>query len=115
MIISFTERERETDGGKVRQLVLPFKCRPQVLKELHDNMAHIGFDRTLALMRQRFYWPGIAAEIQKYISKCGLCLCRKTRRTDCAPLVSIESKYPLELVCIDFYLWNLLKVMVTSW
>ena len=39
------------------QLVLPSKYRALVLKELHNNMGHLGAERVFDLARERFYWP----------------------------------------------------------
>ena len=41
------------------QLVLPAAHIPTVLQALHDDMGHPGKDRTLSLLRDRSYWPGM--------------------------------------------------------
>lgn len=46
---------RQTNERK--QLALPAKYKETVLKHLHDNMGHIGTERVLALVSERFYWP----------------------------------------------------------
>jgi hypothetical protein len=65
-------------------------------------MAHLGHDKTLDLVRQRFFWPNLGADMASYISTCDRCLHRKVCIEDRAPLVSIETSRPLELVCIDY-------------
>jgi hypothetical protein len=95
-------RERLISDTSVQQLVLPQTCKDKVLRSLHDEMAHLGRDRTLDLVRRRFFWPAMSADVIKYVSECGRCLRRKVRSTDRATLVSIESTHPLELVCIDY-------------
>jgi hypothetical protein len=95
-------RIRQVDGKEVQQLVLPQKCRKQVLKQLHDDMAHLGRDRTTDLVRRRFFWPNMAADVANYISTCDRCLRRKVRHTDRAPLISIVSNHPMELISIDY-------------
>ena len=37
------------------QVVLPHALKETVYRELHINMAHLGADRTLQLIRKRFY------------------------------------------------------------
>ncbi len=37
--------------------MLPEKFHPDVLNSLHDDLGHMGVDRTLDLVRNRFYWP----------------------------------------------------------
>jgi transposase InsO family protein len=84
------------------QLVLPTAYRQQALEGLHDRMGHLGRDRTLHLARQRFYWPNMGNDVAAHIKKCGRCIRRKSSINIRAPLVSIETKQPLELVCLDF-------------
>ena len=95
-------RERQTGDTVVRQLVLPTKCRDHVLSSLHDDMAHLGRERTIDLVRKRFFWPGMATYVAEYIAHCDRCLRRKVKACHRAPLVSIESTHPMELVCVDY-------------
>lgn len=95
-------RQRQIDNKTIDQLVLPQMCHKEVLKSLHDNMAHLGRDRTLDAVRRRFFWPGMSKDVSEYISSCDRCLRRKVTVTDRAPLISIKTHVPLELVCIDY-------------
>ncbi len=53
---------RRQDGERVLfQLVLPKELRSVVLTSLHDDMGHIGIERSLDLVRSRFFWPHMAA------------------------------------------------------
>lgn len=47
----------QEDGNKHYQLVLPEDLRDSILTSLHDNMGHMGIERTLDLIRTKFYWP----------------------------------------------------------
>lgn len=46
------------------QLMLPEGLRSLVLKNLHDDMGHMGTERTLDLARKRFYWPKMSAAVE---------------------------------------------------
>lgn len=48
-------RRRSIAGKTTYQLVIPEKFHPDVLKSLHDDFWHMGVDRTLGLVRNRFY------------------------------------------------------------
>ncbi len=87
---------------RVCQLILPAKYRPMVLRAMHDDIGHFGAERTMALIKDRFYWPRMAFEITQYVKTCGRCVARKTLPQRVAPLQHITSKGPLDLVCIDF-------------
>ena len=43
--------------GTHDKIDLPRKYHAMVLRELHNNMGHLGSDRVLHLARDRFYWP----------------------------------------------------------
>ena len=74
----------------------------QVLESLHDHVGHPARDRTTSLARERFYWPGYTTEIVNYVDHCPRCLMRKSSVVK-APMISIESRYPLDLVTTDFF------------
>ncbi len=42
---------------RVCQLILPTEYRHMVLRAMHDDMGHFGAERTLELIKDRFYWP----------------------------------------------------------
>ncbi|KAL7868508.1 hypothetical protein SRHO_G00098920 [Serrasalmus rhombeus] len=95
-------RKRQ-DGQEVQyQLVLPEEWREMVMTSLHDDMGHLGVERTLDLVRSRFYWPRMATDIGNKIRTCRRCVLRKAPLERAAPLVNIRATRPLELVCMDF-------------
>lgn len=69
---------------------------------LHDDMGHLGIERTLDLLRSRFYWPRMANAVERKIRTCERCVRRKSAVQKAAPLVNIQTSRPLELVCMDF-------------
>ena len=95
-------RNTTVDGQSTRQLVLPSHYRDKVLEHLHDDMGHQGRDRTLSLVRQRFYWPGLDSDVENKVKNCVRCIQRKTLPKPSAELVNISTTQPMELVCIDF-------------
>lgn len=95
-------RVRQEEGQMQYQLVLPEELREMVLTNLHDNMGHMGRDRTLDLVRTRFYWPRMAADVENEVKTCNRCVRRKTLPERAAPLVNILTTRPLELVCMDY-------------
>ena len=65
-------------------------------------MGHQGRDRTKSLVRSRFYWPGLDADVDEKVRTCDRCILRKSNPGPSAGLVNIVSTKPMELVCIDF-------------
>ena len=46
---------RKIKGKEDKQVVLPIRLKPVLYKELHVNMGHLGYERTLEIIRERFY------------------------------------------------------------
>lgn len=66
-------------------------------------MGHQGVDRTLSLIRDRFFWPQMRDEIEHYVTRVCACLKqKKPSREIRAPLTNIVTTHPFELVSIDF-------------
>ena len=57
----------------VFQFVLPHSFCNCTLTALHDDMGHLGMDRTLGLGQDRFFWPGMCESIRTYIHACDRC------------------------------------------
>lgn len=95
-------RRSTKDGEIIRQLVLPSAYVCRALKLLHTDVGHPGRDRTLSLIQDRFFWPGMTKDVEEWVQNCTRCIRRKTPTTQRAPLVNITTTQPMELVCIDF-------------
>ncbi|XP_053274167.1 uncharacterized protein LOC128436464 [Pleuronectes platessa] len=93
---------KRPSGKEQTQLVLPSGFRELVLKATHDDLGHLGIERTTDLLRSRFFWPKLACDVEQYIKNCGACVTRKTPCHRAAPLHHISSSGPMDLVCIDF-------------
>ena len=85
------------------QIILPLKLREKVFHYLHNEMGHLGTDRVFELARNRFFWPGMQRDIDEYIhNRCQCIMQRKPSRNQQAPLQSISTSEPLELLTVDF-------------
>lgn len=62
----------------------------------------MGYERTIDLVRMRFYWPRMCIEVDKKVKTCERCVRRVAKAERTAHLVNIRTSRPLELVCMDY-------------
>ena len=62
-------------GTKHSKVVVPENMRDQVLKLGHDNAlaGHLGNQKTTDRILLEFWWPGIVADIKRYVASCDVC------------------------------------------
>ena len=90
------------NGRRARiQPVHPPEYRHKAMAGCHDQRGHLGQDRVLELLRDRFYWPEMLMDVASYINSCPRCIRRKSQ-CDVAHLHNIEATQPLELVHLDY-------------
>ena len=83
------------------QLVLPQQLIEKALVGCHDQVGHLGRDRTLCLLRERFYWPSLYKDTIEHLDSCRKCKLRKST-VPRAKLVPIQTSRPMELVHLDY-------------
>ena len=54
-------------------LVIPKAWRYTILVETHDKMGHQGNNRTYSIIKQQYYWKGMAKDVKDYIQQCPAC------------------------------------------
>ena len=90
-------------SGHLKQIILPQCFKKLIYQHLHQQMGHLGAERTFQLARKRVYWPRMFSEIEDFVRrKCRCVVQKKTRVQHAAPLQSIHTSSPMELVAIDF-------------
>ena len=106
-------RQIQIQGEPVYQLLLPKQYRSPALTSAHDNMGHLRRDKTLAVLRERIYWPNMTAEVELWIKHCDRCIRQKTSTNIHASLVNITSTYPM-VSAWTFSHWNRQKEAINT-
>ena len=86
------------------RIVVPAALRCDILQELHEGSlsGHLGAEKTLGKLKERFYWPGHYNNVREWCQKCATCAARKTPTPKPkAALVPVPVSTPLELVAMD--------------
>lgn len=86
----------------ISQIVVPQGQITSLLEAYHNQAGHQGQERTISLLRKRFYWPQMEPSVEKFIQSCPRCILRKTKPDQKAPLVPIVPQAPLHIVAMDF-------------
>ena len=96
---------RQSKQGPIEETVFQFVV-PQIhgcaaLDGCHCEAAHQSQHRSLSLMQEQFWWPGVARNLRNHIKKCGHC--RKFEAAPpIAPLKPLTCSGPGELLHMDF-------------
>ena len=86
------------------QLVTPRAMQEEILQEIHAGElgGHLGEDKTLSKIEQRFYWPGMHKDVERWCRTCEACATRKTApKKNRSPLQTIQAGYPMQVVGVD--------------
>ena len=89
------------EGPPTMQFLLPPKFRERALEACHDDIGHLGLERCVDLLRDRFFWVSMAADMEKKIKNCERCLKFKATPQK-SPLCPLLVTHPFELVHMDY-------------
>ena len=67
----------------------------------HDEFGHLGMDKTLVLLQERFFWPWMNNDVCTHIRSCECCI-RFKQKPEREEMSSFVTSYPLEIVHMDF-------------
>ena len=70
------------------------ELRKEVVTSFHDSLlaSHPGFFKTLHLIKEHYWWPGMTIFLKKYIDGCAICQQMKPNtHPTVAPLMPIKS------------------------
>lgn len=98
--------KKNFDATETTYLLVPPKAlRKEILHACHDepSSGHLGFARTLARIRLRYYWPKLAVDVKQYVQTCRDCQRRKTPPVKPAGLLQPVDppKIPFQQVGMD--------------
>ena len=100
VLFRYTDNRQRPDRNSL-QLCLPKAYRREALEGCHDNVGHFGLDRTIDLLRDRFYWPHMLDDAKDHVGGCKRCQMAKGRQ-QMAPLQPYHADAPMELVHMDY-------------
>ncbi|XP_075737410.1 uncharacterized protein LOC119162224 [Rhipicephalus microplus] len=92
-------------GEEFSQVVVPEKFRVPIMHLAHDGAmgGHQGVKKTLSKVRTEFFWPGMQADMKRFVASCDICQRTAPKgHTRKVPLVKVPIiSTPFEKVAID--------------
>ena len=81
--------------------MLPQNYRQQVMKACHDDIGHLGLEKSLDILKDRFHWTRMTDDMENHIQICDRCVGfkNKPQKTELYPITATN---PLELFHLDF-------------
>ena len=74
--VLFRNYQNTSGNTQWSQLVVPKACQDEVIHSLHGGTTsgHLGEEKTLSRLRERFYWPGFTQQVKDWCRSCFLVL-----------------------------------------
>ena len=98
-------RWEEGSGTRIKyQIILPRNLQEIALQAHHNHTtaSHRGVNKTLGALRTRYYWPGLTAQVKKWVKVCHDCGAKKNwGKTRRSPLKQYVVGAPMERLAMD--------------
>ena len=93
---------RTEKNGRLK-LIPPREMRTQLMEDLHGGRcsAHLGLYKTMGRVEVHYWWPGWRKDLRLWCERCAVCQSRRKGPTPRAPLTSIPTSEPFEIVGVD--------------
>ena len=94
---------KDETGDERQLLVVPKELQSEVLRLAHEVSGHFGVEKTLARVKEGFWWPGYTRAVEEWVAACGPCARKKARtRQRVVPLHTMPVGRPFETLAMDF-------------
>ena len=101
---AYTSNEDDKEEDNKCEQAYTEEQKKQILYEYHDapTGGHQGIERTIKRIRLKHNWPGLTADVERYVRKCELCQKNKLSRRIKAPLIVTDTpSRPFEKCALD--------------
>ena len=90
-------------GVECFQIVAPLPLRAEIFSLVHRARTggHLGVKRTLAAIRQRFFWPNYLEDVKRWCQECTICAQSKNGPRCRAALQQVPVRRKMERIALD--------------
>ncbi|KAL9706322.1 hypothetical protein quinque_009840 [Culex quinquefasciatus] len=90
---------RQTDPRFSWKLLPPRAERKEIITKVHDQ-AHFGFEKTLASLKERHYWPKMREEVRRHCRECLQCQVSKAGNQNVTPPMGPQKPVQYPNTCL---------------
>lgn len=103
-LMKFVFSNNPTDQRFDWKIVPSPDARNLIVSSAHDETMHIGTDKTIAKIRQNYYWPRLTTDVRTYIQKCTVCKEIKPSNVPTVPQMGDMrvSNQPWQIIALDY-------------
>lgn len=104
-IYKFVEDSSKLRDKRFEWKYYPLEAERQPLIESSHNIAHLGYEKTLKTLKEKYYWPKMASDIKKFCKECLACKTSKGINVNPTPPMGSQKKfcdYPWQFITLDY-------------
>lgn len=60
-------------GDEGEKIIPPPCLRAEIVSKVHEELVHMGWERTLQALKQTYLWPGMREEVKQLCQACLTC------------------------------------------
>lgn len=82
----------------------PKRERNEIIQAAHDP-AHLGYDKTIGKLKEKFFWPGMNIETKKFCKECMPCKTAKSTNINNVPPMGSQKQHceqPWQFLTLDY-------------
>ena len=88
-------------GQRHYRLLVPQDCKNDVIKTVHETLAHVGLIKTLGIVKDQFYWKNMDLDVKLCLASCKHCARRKNAKICKHELGDLSGNKPFEKISMD--------------
>ena len=93
--------------GETLQIILPDARKKEALRCAHELCGHQGVERSLALIKERYFWTDVTRDVTQHVKSCHRCQVAKLPPYPIhRPHGHLSANSPLEMISTDFSLMD---------
>ena len=91
----------DVNGDPMVRLYIPSHIKQAVVEQYHDKNGHMGIDKTLEAIGNKYYWPNMFKDSYAYVTTCVACQTRNIKKVRAPMQETPVPPYPFCHIGVD--------------